>query len=510
MDYLELLKMKWSSASPLGKILIVVSVIGALAAIGFVLSWIAWLLGFYSLKMLADSYAAELSRFIPLSQPLLKAVTYFFLLLFIPLGGLIFSFRRKNRAIGIGLFIGFVIALNLVLGLAARDFKVNPLTSAPEKCVVLYNGKQTYYDLVPGQEFQTDPTNGRRCIPVTPELAIKLTRQAPKRIAGDSDIEFFDPATGYHKVWFARMSDNTIELFDNEGFHPTTSEELLPITREVGAEWKRQYDLKVEQEQRDIELKNEIEEARIVEEKRLAEQKRLEEMRLAEEERAEEQRLAEENARRLQAEEDARLAQQQREEQERRQADEERARGGRRCDQLAGNTYDQDRNTTLPGVSYDLLVSQAKEAVLACRNAVRIDGDTLRYQYQLARALQSQRSGEAEDILQSLADENYAAAFDNLGWIKINKGNAGQGILDFERGAQLGGTESMFSLGGFLYEGRLVQKDRQAGVNYLKMAAERGHSGAAELLSKIRDGELAGEVFGTVFGTILGEILKKR
>ena len=532
VDLLAGLLKRWQAASISGKFAIFAGLLAALVLAYLVVGWVGWTIGIFSLKSLADSYASEVAEYIPLSQPLLKALSYLIFLVMLPTGILFVSLKSKSRLHGVILFAVSMIVFNLFLGLAARNFKVNPLTGGPVKCVVINNGKPLFYDLVPGKEFQIDPLTGRKCIPVTPELAVKLSRDPPRLIPSGSQTDFFDRAMGTPRTWFAKLPDGTIELFDNDGFHPITSEELQPITPEIAVEWQRQYDQKVEQQLRDEELKKEIaeatkaEEARLAEERRLeeirvaeakrieeariAEEKRLEEMRIAEEKRAEEQRLAEENARRMQAEEDARLEQQRREEQERQQAEEERARGGRRCDQLAGNAYDQDRNTAFPGVPYDLLVAHAKDAILACRNAVSIDGDTLRYHYQLARALQSQRSGEAEDILQMLADKDYAAAFDNLGWIQINKGNGRQGILDFERGAQLGGIESMFSLGGFLYEGRLVQKDKQAGVNYLRMAAERGHSGATKLVSKIKEGELAGEVFGTVFGTILGEALKRR
>jgi hypothetical protein len=64
------------------------------------------------------------------------------------------------------------------------------------------------------------------------------TGSLPQRIevpdtAAFNRIEFFDTVTGEPRIWYAIAADDTIELFDNEGFHPRTSEKLVPVTKEI-------------------------------------------------------------------------------------------------------------------------------------------------------------------------------------------------------------------------------------------------------------------------------------
>ena len=51
--------------------------------------------------------------------------------------------------------------------------------------------------------------------------------------------EFFDPRTSEPIVWYVDHGD-TIEIFDLLGYHPETSEELLPVTPEIVDRWKAQ------------------------------------------------------------------------------------------------------------------------------------------------------------------------------------------------------------------------------------------------------------------------------
>ena len=54
--------------------------------------------------------------------------------------------------------------------------------------------------------------------------------------------EFFDPRTSEPIVWYVDHGD-TIEIFDLMGYHPETSEELLPVTPEIVDRWKAQQKL---------------------------------------------------------------------------------------------------------------------------------------------------------------------------------------------------------------------------------------------------------------------------
>src|SRR5436190_12008297 len=51
--------------------------------------------------------------------------------------------------------------------------------------------------------------------------------------------EFFDPRTSEPIVWYVDHG-GTLELFDLMGYHPETSEELLPVTPVIADRWKAQ------------------------------------------------------------------------------------------------------------------------------------------------------------------------------------------------------------------------------------------------------------------------------
>ena len=63
----------------------------------------------------------------------------------------------------------------------------------------------------------------------------------PQEITNPSPV-FFDPRSGEPIVWYYADKTNGVEIFDLMGFHPDTGEELLPITKEVAEQWKKQSD----------------------------------------------------------------------------------------------------------------------------------------------------------------------------------------------------------------------------------------------------------------------------
>ena len=69
----------------------------------------------------------------------------------------------------------------------------------------------------------------------------------------------------------------------------------------------------------------------------------------------------------------------------------------------------------------------------------------LRFQYQLARALQHIDKERAFALLQQLTQKRYPAAFDNLGWLFLARRNIAQAVSHFRIGAQLGDPDSMMS-----------------------------------------------------------------
>jgi hypothetical protein len=87
-----------------------------------------------------------------------------------------------------------------------------------------------------------DPETGRECRLVTIDVRERLKEYAegkrPVRIKA-LQPEFFDGRTGEPIVWYVDHG-GTIEIFDLMGYHPETSEELLPVTPEIVERWKEQ------------------------------------------------------------------------------------------------------------------------------------------------------------------------------------------------------------------------------------------------------------------------------
>ena len=87
-----------------------------------------------------------------------------------------------------------------------------------------------------------DPETGRECRLVTTGVVERLKEYAegkrPGRIKARPP-EFFDPRTSEPIVWYVDHG-GAIEIFDLLGYHPETSEELLPVTPEIVNRWKAQ------------------------------------------------------------------------------------------------------------------------------------------------------------------------------------------------------------------------------------------------------------------------------
>ena len=109
------------------------------------------------------------------------------------------------------------------------------------QCYIIQRGARApviYRDHLPGM----DPETGRECRLVTTGLIERLKEYAegkrPVRIKARPP-EFFDPRTSEPIVWYVDHG-GAIEIFDLLGFHPETSEELLPVTPEIVDRWKAQ------------------------------------------------------------------------------------------------------------------------------------------------------------------------------------------------------------------------------------------------------------------------------
>ena len=85
------------------------------------------------------------------------------------------------------------------------------------------------------------------------------------------------------------------------------------------------------------------------------------------------------------------------------------------CDGLAANPSDRGKPPSVPGVPYDNLLNQAEQAIEVCTLAAQQNPAELRYEYQLARAMEAEVPEKAVEIHKKLASKGYPAAYDNLG-----------------------------------------------------------------------------------------------
>ena len=260
------------------------------------------------------------------------------------------------------------------------------------------------------------PDTGDELLPVTKEVAAlwqEQSKRRPPKLVDWKNYELFDPLTGEPRVWYWRSEDGNYEFYDNDGYHPRTGERLISLSREAASKIVK------EAEEREKKLE-EDRQKRELEAKKRAEQ------------------IEQDRQRRLEQEANA-----QKERELKRQKESQAAQ---LCDQLAGNPTDTHR--VGPGVSYDTLESNASQAAEYCELAAKQAPSVLRFQYQLARALQRIDKERAFALLEQLTKKRYPAAFDNLGWLFLARHNIPQAVSHFRIGAQLGDPELDDELGG--------------------------------------------------------------
>jgi TPR repeat protein len=357
-----------------------------------------------------------------------------------------------------------------------------------------------YRDRLPG----IDPETGRECRLVTIGVVERLKEYAegkrPVRIKAPQP-EFFDPRTSEPIVWYVDHG-GTIEIFDLMGYHPETSEELLPVTPEIVDRWKaqqRQYARKrpapVDPDTHPFfdaktgrpNIWHSPGENGALDffdgpgfHPRTG--KALTEIThdFADKYRADKEK---ERADRIEREKKERADREEQQEQQRRK--ELAKQSAAACDLLAANPNDQRRHSR-DGVTYDQLKTQIPEAIRACELAVRLLPADLTLQYQLARAMELADPARGQAIQDRLVKLNYPAAFDNAGSLLLNDPKCRQHCIReavklFQKGAALGDPDAMMSLADQINNG-------QATGNMIALyqgAAKLGHPRAIRALEAL-------------------------
>jgi hypothetical protein len=269
------------------------------------------------------------------------------------------------------------------------------------------------------------PTTGDELLQVAKEAVNEWNQQrrkcVPASVKISPDTKFFDPTTGSPLLWYWRSTNGEYEFFDCEGFHPRNGEAVKPFTREV----LRNYENEIREREKQLR----------------AEQERLKK----EQEERERKEAADKAARDAKAEQEAK---------DRAERFRQATETARRCDELAANPNDKRR--VGEGVAYQVLKTQAREAITSCELAVTQNPTELRFKYQLGRALQSVDKKRAFQIHRELVDRRYPAAFDNLGWLYWDRDNPAQAVALFRGGVQAGDSDSMLSLAEMIERGHTV------------------------------------------------------
>jgi hypothetical protein len=164
------------------------------------------------------------------------------------------------------------------------------------------------------------------------------------------------------------------------------------------------------------------------------------------------------------------------------------------CDELAANPNDPAKSPDVAGVPYALLGAQSANAIASCDSAAQNYPNQLRFQYQLARALET--TGDQNDrqkafaIYKRLVDLRYAAAFDNLGWLylTLNPSTAAFGpVVDlFRTGVSLGDSDAMVSLAEMIIRGRAAPLNpNETPLALITRAMQLSNKAAYDELAKI-------------------------
>jgi hypothetical protein len=138
----------------------------------------------------------------------------------------------------------FVLYALYQLGLfsISRDTNFTP-DGEKIRCYAVTQRGVIYSDR-PGCEGQLESVSGVKFALVTPDLVDGL-RQLEQNAQGkafkpvDPDTrDWFHPLTKQPLLYYARFADGSLEFFDAPGFHPGTSQALLPVTPELRAAYE--------------------------------------------------------------------------------------------------------------------------------------------------------------------------------------------------------------------------------------------------------------------------------
>jgi hypothetical protein len=211
-------------------LIIAASILGAMVLL--------WILDKVIFFYVAQTYVDEVARVLDLNRYLANALVILTFVVAIFFTRYLWSFSKQRRLVGIVGLTTLLVGHSLLLWYGTRNNAFDTSGNAT-KCYVLTRDGQVIYR----EQVGIDPSTGRQCRPVTPEMYERLQKYASGKrptLITDPNPTFFDPRSGEPIVWYYNGKDQTIEIYDLMGFQPDTGEELLPVTKDIVSEWRKQ------------------------------------------------------------------------------------------------------------------------------------------------------------------------------------------------------------------------------------------------------------------------------
>jgi hypothetical protein len=399
----------------------------------------------------------------------------------------------------------------------SREIIADWSSQSAKKCYVVTRDAVKF-----GSKLGLDSNTGRECRTFTPALLERLREyekgNRPKRVTSKEPV-FFDLRTGEPNLWYAHDERGQIQLFDLIGFHPDTGQELLPVTLDIVATWKRQTEIVTRKPPQLVkpdkfpffdQVTGEprvwywrgvngawefydnagfrstgepltLVSREIIEtwKKDIADRAKRDSDDVARKER---DRIAtiETDKRKQEA-----ASKKQEEEAERAQREQ---KAGESCDASAANPTDLRKPSSVPGVEYFDLKLHAQAAVEICSTAVQKFPTEPRYKYNLARSLEFSNPTQSANLYLDLIRLKYPAAYDNYGGVLWReKKDLPAAIRQYMEGVRLNDPGAMVSV-AYLIQKNLIQVPDPAGARLalLTKAAQAGHKAAQDSLEKER------------------------
>ncbi len=150
-----------------------------------------------------------------------------------------------------------------------------------------------------------------------------------------------------------------------------------------------------------------------------------------------------------------------------------------RCDELAGDPFDEDRFG--PSIEYNHI--DAGPAIAACENAIEQNPDTARFLYQLGRAYHvNEEYKKAIEYFHKSSDQGYVFATYIIGIMFYEGRGASRDYAEavkwFRKAEEQGLASAQFYLGVMYSRGRGVTKDDAEAVKWYLKAAGQGYASA--------------------------------